>query len=265
MAIKLIAVDMDGTFLNSKKTYDRPRFEKLLDRMDEKGIRFVCASGNQLPKLKYYFKGLEDRITFVAENGAYVIHGDEVLLSAVMEAEMVQKGIDALQSYSDVPFLLCGVKGSYLPKGADQKYADIFREYYLNIEEVSNLHEIEDEILSFTTVFQVTEVPDVLDYLEENIGGHLSVVGSGFGFVDILLNDINKGLGMKMLQEKWGISVDECAAFGDSPNDIEMLKQVTHSYALENAEPSVKAVAIYEIGDNDSTSLLDTIEALLTN
>ena len=43
MDIKMIAVDMDGTFLNSEKTYDRTRFEKLLDRMDEKGIRFVCV------------------------------------------------------------------------------------------------------------------------------------------------------------------------------------------------------------------------------
>lgn len=263
MAIKLIAVDMDGTFLNSEKKYNRPHFEQLLNQMDEKGIRFVCASGNQLLKLHYYFNGLEDRMTFVAENGAYVIHDGEVLLSAVMEEEMVQKGIDALQSYSDVPFLLCGVKGSYLRKGSDKKYAKIFKQYYLNIEEVNNLHEIEDEILSFTTIFQVSEVPEVLDFLEEKIGGHLSVVGSGFGFVDILLPDIHKGRGMKMLQEKWGISMDECAAFGDSPNDIEMLKQVTHSYAMGNAGPSVKAVAKYEIGDNDSTSLLDTIESLL--
>lgn len=263
MDIKMIAVDMDGTFLNSEKTYDRPRFEKLLDRMDEKGIRFVCASGNQLPKLEYYFEGLTDRMTFVAENGAYIIHKGEVLYSAVMSTEMVQKGIDALQAYSDTPFLLCGVNGSYLKKGATGKYADIFRQYYLNIEEVNNLHEIEDEILSFTTIFQITEVSEVLDYLEKRIGKHLSVVGSGFGFVDILLPDVHKGLGMKLLQERWNISVDACAAFGDSPNDIEMLKQVTHGYAMANAEPSVKAVAKYEIADHNTTSLLDTIEQLI--
>ena len=263
MDIKMIAVDMDGTFLNSEKTYDRPRFEKLLDRMDEKGIRFVCASGNQLPKLEHYFEGLTDRITFVAENGAYIIHKGEMLYSAVMPTEMVKKGIDALQAYSDTPFLLCGVNGSYLKKGATGKYADIFSQYYLNIEEVKDLHEIEDEILSFTTIFQVTEVPEVLEYLEERIGKHLSVVGSGFGFIDILLPNVHKGLGMKLLQERWNISVDACAAFGDSPKDIEMLKQVTHGYAMAHAEPSVKAVAKSEIADHNTTSLLDTIEQLI--
>lgn len=99
--------------------------------------------------------------------------------------------------------------------------------------------------------------------MEKRIGKHLSVVGSGFGFVDILLPNVHKGVGMKLLQERWNISMDECAAFGDSPNDIEMLKQVTHGYAMANAEPSVKAVAKYEIADHNSTSLLDTIEQLI--
>lgn len=263
MSVKMIAVDMDGTFLNSDKQYDRPRFEKLLDRMDKKGIRFVCASGNQLIKLQHYFEGIEDRITFVAENGAYCVHGDEVLLSAVMDNEIVQKGIDALQEYSDTPFLLCGVNGSYLRKGADKKYVDVFKQYYLNIVEVDNLHEIQDDILSFTNMFRVEEVPHVLAFLDEKIGDHLSIVGSGFGFVDILSPNVHKGLGIKILQEKWNISPDECAAFGDSPNDIEMLKQVDHSYAMENAEPSVKVIAKYMIDDNNSSALLDTIEALI--
>lgn len=263
MAIKLIAVDMDGTFLDSHKKYDRKRFEYLLDLMDEKGIRFVCASGNQLSKLESYFDSLTDRITFVAENGAYIVTGNEVLFSAAIPKEIVQKGIDALQAYSAAPFLLAGVNASYIRRGEDHKYIDIFRKYYLNIREVNDLHEIEDDILSFTTIFQINEVADVLAYLEDKISDHLSIVGSGFGFVDILSPGIHKGVGIKMLQEKWNISKDECVAFGDSPNDIEMLKQVTYAYAMGNAEPSVKAVATYEIGDHNSSSLMDTIEDLI--
>lgn len=51
MSIKLIAVDMDGTFLSDAKTYNRPRFLAQYQRMREQNIRFVVASGNQYYQL----------------------------------------------------------------------------------------------------------------------------------------------------------------------------------------------------------------------
>lgn len=50
MSIKLIAVDMDGTFKRCQ-TYNRPRFLAQYQRMREQNIRFVVASGNQYYQL----------------------------------------------------------------------------------------------------------------------------------------------------------------------------------------------------------------------
>ena len=50
--IKLIAVDMDGTFLNSQSKYNEVRFKEIHSKLDEKGIHFVVASGNQYYQLK---------------------------------------------------------------------------------------------------------------------------------------------------------------------------------------------------------------------
>lgn len=47
MSIKLIAVDMDGTFLNSRGDYARARFADQYQQMKQQGIKFVVASGNQ--------------------------------------------------------------------------------------------------------------------------------------------------------------------------------------------------------------------------
>ena len=44
MPIKLIAVDMDGTFLDSRKEFNKERFAALYKRMLEKDIRFVVAA-----------------------------------------------------------------------------------------------------------------------------------------------------------------------------------------------------------------------------
>ena len=46
MTIKAIAVDMDGTFLNSQSDYDHNYFAKVYDLMVAKGVQFVVASGN---------------------------------------------------------------------------------------------------------------------------------------------------------------------------------------------------------------------------
>lgn len=56
MSIKLIAVDMDGTFLSDAKTYNRPRFLAQYQRMREQNIRFVVASGNQYYQLISFFR-----------------------------------------------------------------------------------------------------------------------------------------------------------------------------------------------------------------
>ena len=64
MPIKLIAVDMDGTFLDSRKKFNKERFAALYKRMLEKDIRFVVASGNQYYQLRSFFPEIQDEYCF---------------------------------------------------------------------------------------------------------------------------------------------------------------------------------------------------------
>ena len=73
MSIKLIAVDMDGTFLSDQKTYNRERFMAQYQQMKAQGIRFVVASGNQYYQLISFFPEIANEIAFVAENGGWVV------------------------------------------------------------------------------------------------------------------------------------------------------------------------------------------------
>ena len=45
---------------------------------------------------------------------------------------------------------------------------------------------------------------------------------------------------MRQLQEYFGLSRDECMAFGDNYNDIDMLNSVTYSYVMETAADDIK-------------------------
>ena len=53
--ISAIAVDMDGTFLNSNKQFDETRFERIFKTLRDNHIQFIAASGNQYAKLKSIF------------------------------------------------------------------------------------------------------------------------------------------------------------------------------------------------------------------
>lgn len=83
MGIKLIAVDMDGTFLSDQKTYNRERFLAQYQQMKTQGIRFAVASGNQYYQLISFFPEIAHEISFVAENGGWVVSEGGISLTAI--------------------------------------------------------------------------------------------------------------------------------------------------------------------------------------
>ena len=73
MIVKVIATDMDGTFLTDKKTYDKVLFERLFDHFMAEDIKFVVASGNQYRQIIQQFPKHKHLMSFVAENGGHII------------------------------------------------------------------------------------------------------------------------------------------------------------------------------------------------
>ncbi|MFQ7300461.1 MAG: HAD-IIB family hydrolase [Beduini sp.] len=98
MSIKIIAVDMDGTFLTHDNQYDKERFMKQYTKMKEEGIRFVVASGNQYYQLRSFFPEIQKELTFIAENGAFIVDQDQELFVAKLEDNDVRKVIEAIIS-----------------------------------------------------------------------------------------------------------------------------------------------------------------------
>lgn len=100
--IKMVAVDIDGTFVHADYTYDKPRFRRILSRMNEAGCRFVVASGNQYYQLRDLFPGYYDELSFVAENGAFVKDRTELVFAAEMPDETVNEIIDLCREYPEI-------------------------------------------------------------------------------------------------------------------------------------------------------------------
>lgn len=81
-------------------------------------------------------------------------------------------------------------------------------------------------------------------------------------FIDILPHGWSKGRAVEVLAEHLGITLDEVAVFGDSENDISMLKAVPHSVVVRNASPEARAAARYRIGLSADDAVADALFAL---
>ncbi|MCE3201168.1 Cof-type HAD-IIB family hydrolase [Paenibacillus sonchi] len=266
MNIKLIAVDMDGTFLDDKKNYHQKWFEQLYAVMKAKGVHFVVASGNQYYKLKTIFEGIQDELAYVAENGAYVIDGTEVLFTGEITPEQVKLIVEKLSQYEEISAVMCGVNGAYVLESASKEFYELMCHYYPRLEKVSAFEQVNDQIFKFSLITPDLAAGGVNKYLPllmEELKGVVDPVTSGHQCIDLIIPGCHKASGLERLLKRYGVRPDECAAFGDSSNDIEMLKLCKYSYAMENASPEVKAVVNYHTVSNNQHGVLHEISLLL--
>jgi FMN hydrolase / 5-amino-6-(5-phospho-D-ribitylamino)uracil phosphatase len=100
--IKMIAVDMDGTFLNRQMEYDRHRFWKLFEMMRKNDIKFVVASGNQYYQLISFFENRDIEMMFVAENGSYISDGGTPIKVTEFSGYAKQSILDFVKGRNDL-------------------------------------------------------------------------------------------------------------------------------------------------------------------
>lgn len=93
MMIKVIATDMDGTLLDARGQLDLPRLEKILDQLDQRGIRFVIATGNEIHRMRQLLSPLVDRVVLVVANGARIFENNELIQAQTWDDAIVNKAL----------------------------------------------------------------------------------------------------------------------------------------------------------------------------
>lgn len=263
--IKMVAVDVDGTFVRSDYTYDVPRFKCILSVMKNAGCHFVVASGNQYYQLRDLFPGYYDELSFVAENGAFVKDRKELIFTADMPKETVDFVIDVCREYPEVQNVLCGVNSAYCQReNVSREFFDLTGIYYHRLQWVDDFKKVTDQILKFAPTVPEEKTYFYYDIFRERLKGKVEPTTSGHGSIDLIVPGCHKASGLKRLVERWGISPEQCAAFGDGGNDIEMLNYCGYSYAMENAPQNVKDAAKYICPSNEEDGVLVTLEKIFS-
>lgn len=260
--IRLVAVDEDGTFLRDHKYYDKRRFARVFDRMERADVRFVVATGNQCYQVQSLFPDHASRMGIVSASGAYVLDGDEEVFLAHASDETVARMIAACHAEPDVPFAMLGVAGTYVERTTSQEFYNDMAQYSTRIEWVDDFSEVNDKIFMFSSLVSVDRVAYEIEHYREVVGSFMDVMGAGGGYFDIVCPGVNKAAGLSHLLERYGIAPKECIAFGDSDNDLEMLRFVGHSYAMDEAPAHVKAAADFVAPPCAEDGVLQVLEEL---
>lgn len=195
MAVRMIAVDMDGTFLDENKQYNVQRFSRQYALLKQKGIHFVVASGNQYYQLQRYFPDIKNDIAFVAENGAWVSEGDDEIFCGELAKESVHRVLDILAKEPDISTVVCGRKGAYVHSSMPDSVIQMLNNHYYRLEKRDNLYDIDDTIFKFSLNLANEGIDSLMDRLHNQLGeiDHIMhPVSSGYGFIDLIIPGCHK-------------------------------------------------------------------------
>lgn len=279
MDIKMIAVDLDGTlFTNSKEIL--PETLSALERASAMGIEIVPATGRPFHGVSEKVTGLEFVNYILTCNGAaiYNRHTGECLYEQPMSWE---KGAEILTALKGLNISIDAFINGYSYKersqinfidslALSQVMKDYIKKTRLYVDDLiefvsSEKHSVQKITLNFAknpdgTSLDRDETKARLDKISD-----IAVVSGGDNNLEITESTINKGISLVNFGKRLGIDRSQIMAFGDSGNDLEMLKAAGFGVAMGNSEKAVLDIADYVTLSNNDNGIGDAIEKLILN
>ena len=111
--IKLIACDVDGTLVDSRKRVPAG-FPEAVRKLRAHGVRFVIASGRQYYNVLKTFDVVKDDVDILSDNGAMLLDKDGAYFTSPLAAEDVAAVCAAVAPMPTVSVLLAGVRAAYM-------------------------------------------------------------------------------------------------------------------------------------------------------
>ena len=268
MTIKLIATDMDGTLLDPKGQVDIPRLEKILDQLEERGIRFVIATGNEIHRVKQLLGHLTERVVLIVANGARIFEGNQLLQAQTWDDDMVNRALEFFKGREcQEQFVVTSMNGGFVKEGTvfaeleNFMTPEMIELFYQRMNFVEKLEShLFGGVLKMSLVVGEERSDSVLEEINQLFNGSVQAVSSGYGCIDILQSGIHKAWALQELLKRWDIKAEEIMAFGDSENDVEMLRLAGIAYAMENADDKAKAVATDFAPSNSQAGVYQVLE-----
>lgn len=253
--IRLVACDMDGTLLNSRKELPSET-GNYIDYFKRNDILFVIASGRQLASLEMTFSDKKNDICFICENGSFISLEGRYYPESHRNYTDYLKVIRILNAYEVSIIFSTGLKASIISNYYDQ-HKQIIDLFYPSHEHVATLDSREDIVE--VGIYDPTGNLPVADILA-SFSGRYNIVKSEERWFNLMFKGVNKGNAIKRIQKIKQISFAETMVFGDMMNDYEMMLQGYYSFAMANAIEDIKAVSRFQAESNDHNGVIKVLQ-----
>ncbi|MFF4588506.1 Cof-type HAD-IIB family hydrolase [Streptomyces sp. NPDC001388] len=268
---RLIATDLDGTLLRDDKSVS-PRTVAALAAAEEAGIEVFFVTGRPARWMDVVSEHVHGHGLAICGNGAAVVdlHGGPGTHRFVKVRELERdNALDAVRLLRDAaPGTMYAIEQTYgfyqepaYPKMHMEVPDDLAPAEDLLAPEGPGSTEPVLKILAFHPTLD----PDAfLTLARLAIGDRANVTRSSpSALLEISGPDVSKASTLALCCAERGISHEEVVAFGDMPNDVEMLTWAGRSYAMGNAHPDVIAAASGQTVANNEDGVAVVIEQLI--
>ncbi len=240
MEYKLIAVDMDGTLLNSQGIITKKTVFSIR-RAVEKGVLFTVSTGRPIQGVERYNEILGLDAPFITYNGAMIVKGKsrQVIYQQCLCAEDARSILYWAKRFTPTVMVWSNNK----------LYVSEFNERTEKYKSLSGVEPIllenEEAVIQngITKILWYDEAENIARYqpiLHDNLGQGINFHTSQPYFLEFVDKNVSKAQALERLGQYYNISSEEMIAIGDGLNDLPMIEYAGLGVAMENAHALVR-------------------------
>ena len=259
--VKLIVTDVDDTLVPEAGSVINPEYYEVIRECRKRDIIFGVASGRQKPCVRKLFEPVLDEIFILADNGTD-IWSSQYQTSMKLPYELYTELIDDIHKLEGYSIMACKPDIAYFEYG-HEKYFEHMKTYPYVGEYTDDMRGIKD--ICKISIWRPEGIdPDVERYMQEKWSDVMEVCMAGECFLDFMAKGCNKGKALSIMQGHYGIGREDTVAFGNADNDIPMLQNAAHSYAVAAASTRLKETASQVIGEMKDDAVLKKLREILS-
>lgn len=255
-----------------------------MDRAREAGLHVTLASGRNYTNMIHIAKKLGITEPVISNDGALIKNpqSGDVLFEKAFEGACLAEILDVLASHGltyTVHFEHASVSNrpmNYLSMVLRMGTRAIAAGFYEKaVRKIKSHREIKEDLkgrgLKAYKVSTLSNHPDAsgmkesCQKIQEDYAHCSRISYSGLKNFEILPAGVTKANALLCLQEYFGVDREEIIAFGDSFNDLDMLRHAGFGIAMGNASDNVKNTADFVTKTNDSHGVAYAIEKFVLN
>ena len=267
---KLIAIDLDGTLLNSYGVITE-NTKKIIKKVEEQGVNIILASGRPIDSIQAIANEIESKKYFIAGNGAivYDLEKDEIIYENCLKKQKVLEIIKICEEnsigysiYTEKEILTTALKYNVLyyhkenlkkPEDKKTKISIIQNmEEYIKNDNTSRYLKItvcdEDKIVFDSIIRKLRnlkdiEVLDVSHMARKTIKQGTEEIAVEYYYTEISRKNVDKWNAIEFLAKKLEIDSKDIMAIGDNINDKQMIENAGLGVAMGQSTPVITNVA----------------------